>query len=508
MDSTKTLSPEVRFQDSFAQANIHLLKGDNAKAVACLVNCLKINPSSSDTNFQLARVYYLDRNYDVALNYALKAHHLKPDNRWYSRFTALVYEQLNDYDKAKKFFQYFLNSDPTYDDYESFYSFQLDFGKIDDAIATLDKMETLFGYQTLYSLHRAELFTQKNDIDRAAEEYKRLIRTDSTNLSAYGLLEELYYNHGKLSEAQEVQKRIARIDPNNPLSHLSQAMLCRTSGQKDCFYENLVESFKSDKITIKDKLLIISDIFNDNKIFDEDKVETLFQTLNDFFPESALVHSNFADFYLFVNKPDQALEQLELAVKHNLSDYKNFHTIFQLYFICEDYEGLRKFVDNALEMFPDVAEVYMYSAVADMGLKKFDDASDGFSNARDFGIEFSPVANDYRFYFGLYNYLLKNKKVAFDYFDKYFNAGELDWYFTLRYVYCLVDSRENLKRAESLLTSLDKEHHKYYYYYYVSAYYKYVKGDVSGAKTDIATALRLEPDKQSVQALAAEIDKM
>ena len=153
-DSTKTLSPEVRFQDSFAQANIHLLKGDNAKAVACLVNCLKINPSSSATNFQLARVYYLDRNYDVALNYALKAHHLKPDNRWYSRFTALVYEQLNDYDKAKKFFQYFLNSDPTYDDYESFYSFQLDFGKIDDAIATLDKMETLFGYQTLYSLHR------------------------------------------------------------------------------------------------------------------------------------------------------------------------------------------------------------------------------------------------------------------------------------------------------------------------------------------------------------------
>ena len=285
-------------------------------------------------------------------------------------------------------------------------------------------------------------------------------------------------------------------------------MLCRTSGQVNCFYENLVESFKSDKITIKDKLLIISDIFNDNKIFDEDKVETLFQTLNDFFPESALVHSNFADFYLFVNKPDQALEQLELAVKHNLSDYKNFHTIFQLYFICEDYDGLRKFVDNALEMFPDVAEVYMYSAVADMGLKKFDDASDGFSSARDFGIEFSPAANDYCFYFGYYNYLLNSKKIAFDYFDKYFNGNSLDWYFTLRYVYCLVDSRQNLKRAEQLLASLDKEHHKYYYYYYVSAYYKYVIGDVSGAKTDIAIALRLEPDKPSVKNLAAEIDKM
>jgi|GEM_PF-3438135 len=507
-DSSKALSPEVRFQDSFSQANIHLLKGDNAKALVCLVNCLNINQKSSASNFQLARVYYLDHNYDVALNYALKAHDLKPDNRWYSKFVALIYEKLNDYDNAKKYFQYFLNSNPTYDDYESFYAVQLNFGKFDDAIATLDKMESLFGYQTLYSLHRAELYTQKNDINRAAEEYKRIIRIDSTNLSAYGLLEELYYNHGKLAEAQEVQKRIARIDPNNPLSHLSQAMLCRTSGQTDCFYENLVESFKSDKITIKDKLLIISDIFNDNKIFDEDKVETLFQTLNDFFPESALVHSNFADFYLFVNKPDQALEQLQLAVMHNLSDYKNFHTIFQLYFICEDYAGLRKFVDDALEMFPDVAEVYMYSAVADMGLKKFDDASEGFGNARDMGIEFSPAANDYYFYFGYYNYLLKSKKIAFDYFDKYFNGNSLDWYFTLRYVYCLVDSRQDLKRAELLLASLDKEHHKYYYYYYVSAYYKYVKGDVLGAKTDIATALRLKPDNPSVQTLAVEIDKM
>nr|MCR5454797.1 hypothetical protein [Bacteroidales bacterium] len=324
----------------------------------------------------------------------------------------------------------------------------------------------------------------------------------------YGLLEELYYSHGKLAEAQEVQQQILRIDPNNPLSHLAQAMLCRSGGQVDCFYENLVESFKSEQISIEDKMILISDIVKDPKFYNEDKVENLFQILNDFFPESAMVHANFADFYLYVNKPDLALQQLELAVDHNLSDYKNYHTIFQLYFICEDYAGLRKFVDSALELFPDVAEVYMYSAVADMGLRKFDDAADGFTNAQDFGIEFSPVANDFRFYYGLYNYLLNNKKLAFDYFDKYFNNGELDWYFTLRYVYCLVDSRENLKRAEDLLASLNKEHHKYYYFYYVSAYYKYVKGDASGAKTDIAMASRLKPDNTTVQTLAVEIDKM
>ncbi|MCR5453867.1 MAG: tetratricopeptide repeat protein, partial [Bacteroidales bacterium] len=226
-----SLSPELKFQDSFAQANINLMKGDNDKAFSCLVNCLNIKPMSSTCNFELARIYFMKKDYDAALNYGIKAYNIKPDNKWYCNFVAAVYEQLGDYDNASKFYNLFLKNNPTYEDYESFYSFQLKFRKIDDAIATLNKMENLFGYQTLYSLHRAELYTQKNDIDRAADEYKRLIRTDSTNLSAYGLLEELYYSHGKLAEAQEVQQQILRIDPNNPLSHLAQAMLCRSGGQ-------------------------------------------------------------------------------------------------------------------------------------------------------------------------------------------------------------------------------------------------------------------------------------
>lgn len=505
-DNNKSLSPELRFQDLFAQANIQLMKGENDKALSCLMSCLSIKPSSSVCNFEIARLYFLNHDYDAALNYGLKAYNLNPKNRWYSNFVASVYEEQNDYKNALKFYELFLSDNPTYSDFESLLEFQLKFGKVDDAISTIDRMESLFGYQTLYSLHRAELFEQKNDIDRAAEEYKRIIRTDSANLSAYGLLEELYYKHNKLAEAQDVQNKILRIDPNNPLSHLSQAMLCRTSGQVDCFYQNLIESFKSDIIAIKDKMLIISDIVHDEKFFNEEKVEMLFQTMNDFFPESSLVHANFADFYLITNKPDKALEQVELAVKHNLSNYNYYHSIFHLYFICENFEGLRKFVDDALELYPDVAEVYLYSAVAEMGLRNYKAAAEAFDIAKDFGIEFSPVANDYCFFFGLYNYYTNNKKVALDYLDKYYNYRTFDWYFSLWYVYCLVDSRQDLKRAESLLSSVSDDLNKYFFYYYVSAYYKYVKGDLSGAKTDIDTALKLNPDYPAVKTLADQIN--
>ena len=503
----KPVPPDVEFKTLLSQANILLMKGDSEKALSCLMSALKVNPKSSVCNFELARIFYGKHDMDAALSYGMQAFNLNPKNRWYSNFLGAVYEKTGRYDDAKHFYEIFLGINPVYEDYEDFLDFQLSYRKIDDAIETINKMENLFGYQTMYSLQRAELFTQKNDINAAADEYKRIIRTDSTNLSAYGLLEELYYSHGKMTEAQEVQSKISRIDPNNPLSQLSQAMLCRSKGQADCFYENLIESFKSDKLTIKDKLMIISDIVNDKKIFDAQRVEDLFQTLNDFFPESPLVHTNFSDFYLYVNKPEKSLEQLELAVKHNQSEYNTFRNIFQLYFITENYEGLRKFVDDALELYPDVAEVYMYSAVANMYLGKFKDAEEDFSTAMDFGITVSPVVHYYWYYFALYNYLLDNKDVAFDYFDKYYNANRLDWYFVLRYVYCLVDSKRNMTLAGNLLVKLSKELQNYYYYYYVDAYYNLQRGKEDDARDDIEKALQLNDSKPAVYELAGDIAK-
>ena len=178
-----------------------------------------------------------------------------------------------------------------------------------------------------------------------------------------------------------------------------------------------------------------------------------------------------------------------------------------MYFITENYEGLRKFVDEALELYPDVAEVYLYSAVADMCLGKFNSAEDEFATAMDFGIDVSPVVHNYWFYYGLYNYLLGNKEVAFDYFDKYYNNNQLDSYLLTRYVYCLVDSKKNMTLAGNLLIKVEKEQRNYYYFYYVRAYYNLVKGNIADAVSDIEKAISLKNDKSILHDLAGDIYK-
>ena len=180
-EANKPLPPDVEFKGLLSQANILLMKGDTEKAMSCLMSALKVNPQSSVCNFELARIFYGKQDMDAALSYGMQAYNLNPKNRWYSNFVGAVYEKTGRYEDAKHFYEIFLNIDPVYDEYVDFLDFQLSYRKFDDAIETLNKMENLFGYQTMYSLQRAELFTKKNDIKSAAEEYKRIIRTDSAN---------------------------------------------------------------------------------------------------------------------------------------------------------------------------------------------------------------------------------------------------------------------------------------------------------------------------------------
>lgn len=487
---------DVEFKNFLSQANIFLLKGDTQNALSCLLTCLKYDPKSAVCNYQIAKIYLEREDFDAALNYGLSAYMLNPNNKWYSYFVATVYDDAGDYDNALKYYNIFLSKNPSYDDYISFQDFQVRFHKYDDAISTIDRVENIFGFDVDLCLLRAKLYEEKKDIDKAADEYKRLIRTDSTDLQYLGLLAELYLNNGKLAEAQEVQNYLSRFYPNDTYSYLSQAMLCFASGKKDCFYQNLNESFKCGKFSVSDMLTMIADVVRTGNLYDEEKINNLFQTLSDTYPESSAVHLNFADFCMFINDIDKAVEQLEMAVAADKSCYSSFSKIFILYVVTEKYDKLRRCVDEALEYFPDVAEVILYSAVADMYLGDYSNAEANFEMSKDFGIDYSPSSFLYSFYFGIYNYLIDKKDIAFDLLNQSYKNGLVNWYLILRYVYCLVDSKKDLPFAHKLLVELDKEPKKYYYFYYVCAYYNLTIGNANAALQCIQQAIELDNQKK------------
>ena len=111
-NNVQKIPDEVEFMNFFSQADIFLLKGQPEKALSAYNSCLKLNPQSAAANFQLARIYYNYHDLDAALNFALSAVRLQPENYWYSIFLATIYETLDNFPEALKIYEKLVEKNP------------------------------------------------------------------------------------------------------------------------------------------------------------------------------------------------------------------------------------------------------------------------------------------------------------------------------------------------------------------------------------------------------------
>ena len=473
---------EVEFKNFLSQADIFLLKGQPEKALSAYNSCLKLNPNSAAANFQLARIYYNYKDFDAAMNFAISAVKLQPDNYWYNVFLATVYETTNNYSEALKIYEKLIQKNPTYQDYLRLVNFYTQFNKFSSAIFTLNKIEEIYGYDFDLSLKKIDIFRRQNKFDAMENEFCKILLTDSSNLSYLGMLEDFYLSTSQISKAQSVLKKMKSIDDKNPLSYLAQAYFCRATAQTECFYQNLIESFRSEEISTKEKISIIQDIVMNSENFSEEKVSELYDAVLKTSGENFEVLSSYADFLMVIENYDKAAEVLRLCTKIDKSDFSLWRKIFKVYVMTEDFRGLKSAVEDAEEYFPAQVEVMLYSAVAFMSLKDFSSAEDMLSQARDFGIEMTDAANLFYFYSGVYNYKIGKTDDAFKCFQQYYNLNHSDYNILAQYAYYLVDSKKDLPLAQTIIKQCVAFDNFNYYFHYVYAFYMFRTGDLKSAQ--------------------------
>ncbi|MBQ5451564.1 MAG: tetratricopeptide repeat protein [Bacteroidales bacterium] len=505
-DNAPKVPDDVEFKNFFSQADIFLLKGQSDKALSAYNSCLRLNPKSAAVNFQLARIYYNYHDLDAAMNYALSAVRLQPENYWYNVFLAAVYESLDNYPEALAIYEKLIENNPTYNDYLRLLEFYVQFGKISSAISTLNKIEEIYGYDFDLSLKKIDLLRRQNRVKEAENEFCKLILTDSSNLSCLGMLEDFYLSTSQISKAQEVVKKMQSIDDTNPLSYLAEAYLCRATGREDCFYENLKRSFAYREISVKEKVSIIEDIVIHSKKIDTAKISLLYEEVLKADGKSFEACSSYADFLMVTENYSRASEQLKICAEIEKSDFSLWRKLFKLYVLTEDYAALKVAVKEAEDYFPEQVDVMLYSAVAKLYTGDLKGAGEMFSSAKDFGVELTESANLYYFYYGVFNYQKSNKEAAFQNFEKYYNINHSDYNVCAKYAWYLIDSKRNLPLAQNIIKQCLNFDNSNFYFNYVQAFYSYLSGDLKTAEYFIEKALSLDKTgKEYVKELSEKI---
>ena len=160
--------------------------------------CIKLNPKSAVSYFELSGISKKNGNLNQAVLQAEKAVDLSPENEWYLANLAILYQDQEEHKKSALVFERLSEKEPEKIDYlfaltESY----LQDNQYKKSLKILDEIEQVIGLNEDLSLQKHQIYAFLNKKKKAIKELEKFIHHEPANLRTIGILTE-YYDECKM----------------------------------------------------------------------------------------------------------------------------------------------------------------------------------------------------------------------------------------------------------------------------------------------------------------------
>ncbi len=437
----------------FIEASKERLLGNPANAAELFRECLKIDPGNAAALYELATIYFntgKDAEAIAAINDAIK---IDPANEWYQLLLADIYSQVHKYDEAAAVYENLVDKYPKKPEFLYEWATELlKAGKYEEAVKVYDRIESSLGVTEEISIQKHSIYIGMKQGDKAADEIKKLVATYPDNIRYLGILADLYLSQSKKEEAFALYSKMEKMNPRDPLLHLSLANYYREKGEKEKSFEELKKAFQNPDLDIDTKIKILLSYYvatETNKELTSQALQ-LTELLVEAHPKEGKAHAMHGDFLFREGKMKEAQEAFRATIKLDNSKFLVWSQLLQVDYNLGAFDELLKESDEALELFPTQPIVYLYNGIANMQLKNYGAAiailNSGLSYARkdnELAIQFYSSLGD------AYNFEKKHKESD----EAYEKALELDPDNSTvlnNYAYYLSLRKINMDKAEQM----------------------------------------------------------
>lgn len=444
---------EKEFEYLFLEALKFKMLGDSQKAIQYLSGCLEIDPNSSVAMYELANIHASNNDFTSAKLLLEKAIELNAENKWYKLLLAQIYQQTQKFDQAAGIYTELVEMEP--ENLEFLYmkaALLSNTDKKEEAIAAYDLMEEKTGVNEQISVAKQQLFVELDKADKAFDEINKLIEFNPNESKYYGLLADLYLSQDDHENALKNYNKILEMDPDNGYVHFSLANFYLEQNEVEKSFEHTQKGFSNKNVDLQTKLqlyLMLSSNRDKSKL-SEDQEDILVQILLENHPEEFLVYTIVADNYLRKNKLPEAREALLKALEINKNDYEIWQRVLYIDNDLQDWTGLYQHSKQALEFFPNQAQVYFLNAVACIQLEKFEETIKVSEEGLDFVVENPQMEGRFIMLKGEAKYKLNQVQEAYEFFDKAVELDPENYIALNNYAYYLSLSGDNLEKAERM----------------------------------------------------------
>lgn len=394
-DPTKTR--QAQLMALFMDGNRARLSGDAPKAISLFEQCLKVDPTNSASQFELAKLYHMAQDWPRAVDMARKATNNDPDNIWYRFLLADLYSQNQRNAEAAEVYKGIVKKWP--DRYEVYYSLARTLaasGKNAEAAQVYRDLEQRIGPGEELVANEYDMLASSGQLEEARALLERAIANDPSNSQYYGMLADVYTELGQPEKALEQYTRALAMDPGDSMARVALAEHYFGNGERDKAFDELNVAFADPDLEIDAKMQVLLGFFEmsnneGEKPGEREQLITrsydLIETLKKTHPESGKPYTIAGDFLMRDGKLKEARDAFREALRTEQDKYPIWQQVLQLDLQAQDYGALHEDAAKAAELFPTQPEFHFYNGIALQQLKRYDEAIEALVTGRDLVVD-------------------------------------------------------------------------------------------------------------------------
>lgn len=441
------------FEYTFIEALKQKQTGNADAAQQLFSRCLEIDPLSAASMYEMGKIHYLKKDLTSASLLLERAIDINPNNKWYKITLAQVYQHMKKYGEAAQLYSELYAQQK--DKVQYLYTEAVLWGgakNYDKAMATYDKFAEQTGKYEAVALAKQELYQQSGDTVGAIKEMEKLSKQYPQNTTYYGLLAELYHSSGNDEKALENYDKVFKIDPNNGFGFISLAGFYTQRGEREKGFDYLKKAFKSTQLDADTKIqYYLSEVANDKSgtTWTTEQVDELLNILHDMYPDDDRMYAVYADHFIRQGKNEEAREDIKKYLAKNPKTYEMWWQYLLLSNELNDWQRLLDDSNDALTHFPEQASIYIWKAVAELQLEKYDEAIVTAKKGLTYAGDNAFTKEQFQVFIADANYQLGNIDEAIDSYAKIIKNNPTNYGAMNNYAYYLSELNRDLDKAEA-----------------------------------------------------------
>jgi len=479
------------FEHYYQDGLKYFILGNYPDAQAYFNKAYQVFPENGALNYMLGQMALANKESAKAINYGLKASKADSKNKYYALLLAKSYEQKLDADEAIKVYKRIIsempNSNEHYFDLANLYIYQRNYN---EALKIYDKIEQSYGKSIELTRQKQQIYLRDNKYEKALEEGEILMKAFPEDYDIKAAHAEFLYTNKKEAEAIAILEEVVKKDPNNPRSHLILADIYQMKGNDKKANEELLLVFKNTDVELETKLSILEDFMRNAKTEEAEKAALLMA--------KAIVekHDKEAKSYAALGEAQlisgNKLEAWKAFIQSKNIDGNNYNLWIQLLTLDSDLQkndSLLAHTNQALELFPNQAVLWLYNGTAYVQKKEYPKAIESFEEGKKLSGTNQELKNYFNTHLGdTYNNTKEYEKSDAAY-EEVLKTDRNNDHVLNNYSYFLSLRKEKLPLAKEMSEKLIKRNPTESTYLDTHAWVLYVMKDYIGAKKHLEIAV-------------------